>query len=69
VLLVDRDGFDYQSVADVLDAQGTVCSRLSRRARALVTRRRAQVVPDAAAGSIVSRERGRHADVPNAIWS
>jgi RNA polymerase sigma-70 factor (ECF subfamily) len=29
VLLVDRDGFDYQSVADVLDVpKGTVCSRL-----------------------------------------
>jgi RNA polymerase sigma-70 factor (ECF subfamily) len=29
VLLVDRDGFDYQSAADVLDVpKGTVCSRL-----------------------------------------
>ena len=29
VLLIDRDGFDYQSVADVLDVpKGTVCSRL-----------------------------------------
>jgi len=47
VLLVDRDGFDYQSVADVLDVpKGTVCSRLvAARAALRGALGGAQVVP------------------------
>jgi RNA polymerase sigma-70 factor (ECF subfamily) len=47
VLLVDRDGFDYQSVAEVLDVpKGTVCSRLvTARAALREALSAAQVLP------------------------
>ena len=47
VLLVDRDGFDYRSVAEVLDVpKGTVCSRLVAARAALRTALTAsQVLP------------------------
>jgi RNA polymerase sigma-70 factor, ECF subfamily len=52
VLLVDRDGFDYQSVADVLDVpKGTVCSRLVTARTALrEALSAAQVLPQTQAG-------------------
>jgi RNA polymerase sigma-70 factor (ECF subfamily) len=48
VLLVDRDGFDYRSVAEVLDVpKGTVCSRLNAARAALrEALTAAQVVPE-----------------------
>ncbi len=48
VLLVDRDGFDYRSVAEVLDVpKGTVCSRLNAARAALrEALTSAQVVPE-----------------------
>ena len=48
VLLVDRDGFDYRSVGEVLDVpKGTVCSRLSAARAALrEALTSAQVVPE-----------------------
>jgi RNA polymerase sigma-70 factor (ECF subfamily) len=53
VLLVDRDGFDYQSVADVLDVpKGTVCSRLvTARAALREALTAAQILPQTQAGN------------------
>ena len=61
VLLVDRDGFDYRSVAEVLDVpKGTVCSRLNAARAALrEALTSAQVMPgDDAGASVFSRQRG-----------
>jgi RNA polymerase sigma-70 factor, ECF subfamily len=60
VLLVDRDGFDYQSVADVLDVpKGTVCSRLvTARAALREALSAAQVVPQTQRGESSSPAAG-----------
>jgi len=52
VLLVDRDGFDYRSVAEVLDVpKGTVCSRLNAARAALrEALTSAQVMPETIQG-------------------
>ena len=47
VLLVDREGFDYRTVAEIMSTSpGTVCSRLNRARRAL---RRVLAPPEASA--------------------